>query len=79
MAFLRGTSVRKVANGHDSIQEFDYVYKRIYKKVPQLLKINVDRNENDTQLRAALEHYGIYREFVERLKAEQGKYEYRYR
>jgi glycosyltransferase involved in cell wall biosynthesis len=70
MAFLRGTSVRKVANGHDSIQEFDYVYKRIYKKVPQLLKINVDRNENDTQLRAALEHYGIYREFVERLKAE---------
>jgi hypothetical protein len=65
MALLQKRKIRQVKNGYRNIMHFDYMYKKKYTDIPELASVNVNKNQNDVQLRAVLEYYKIYDSFYE--------------
>ncbi|MDR2410387.1 MAG: hypothetical protein LBE13_20065 [Bacteroidales bacterium] len=63
MALLNKKRIRKVKNTCSAVMHFDYIYNKKFSNIPQLMTINVDNNQNDVQLKAALEYYKIYDTF----------------
>jgi glycosyltransferase involved in cell wall biosynthesis len=63
MAILQKTKIRVVRGGYKKLMVFDYIFKKASRRIPTLMQINVDNNQNDIQLKAVLEYYGVFDSF----------------
>jgi hypothetical protein len=66
MAILKKTKIRRINNGYHHCLNFDYDLNYQYKNIPRLWEIN--RTNNDSQLKNTLEYYGLYDSFYESFK-----------
>jgi hypothetical protein len=72
MALLNNTKIRKTEdNNINNVLNFDYILTDIYKNIPRLTDINDEENQNDVQIKAVLDYYGIYESFYEMLTEEK--------
>jgi hypothetical protein len=65
MALLKKTKIRKVKNGYNKAYDFDYIYDPKYKNIPKLTDTNIAGDQNDIQLKNALEYYNLYDSFYQ--------------
>jgi len=63
MALLAGTKIRKPLKLFRTNFPFDYQLEKEWESIPELIKINLEENRNDTQLKAVLSHYSVFRDF----------------
>jgi hypothetical protein len=63
MALLKKTKIRRINNGYQHVIDFDYIFNRKVKKIPRLWDMN--RTNNDIQLKNTLDYYGIYDSFYQ--------------
>ena len=63
MALLAKTKIRKPKYFFSKSYPLDYQLTNEWENIPELIKINISENKNDSQLKIVLTHYSIYDNF----------------